>query len=1125
MNDNVWELLQIEPTADREQIKKAYARQSRIFHPEEDPEGFMRLREAYSQALQWAEGSGDQLIFPDVEEWEQNWDRGQPQDSEANRDMERPLDREAVPEEDRTPLVVLRPGSEGPNPYRGGGAHRAFQEVYKKENQKNWKLWMEYMTSPEFLAAAREEDFCALIKETVREKEPEFRPGPEFVKSLYIAYCFSATDVVIDSFFAEDEAQAVTERRFHQEQSYFTVPEPIFEIAREYPIPRKMTGNDYTMKAAFANYYYLRTLDEGTGWTEQGLQGLRPVLERYALTYITDKYTGNEMTEYARHPLGLRLLNYFFDTAELNIECCRMAWEILGLKQAVMGRNKVLYGRLREICLKRYPVLNGEEPESFANVNRDYRTYVEHKGGDPKQGELEAEKFFGREDVKRALRSRRYVETYVLKYWIDRLMSPAFLRRMRALYEADMTLPCARQVLQSIAEAEESRRVFCQNEEDADAPATDGTISVNYRPFLRYWLNTAFRDFRELRLFLQEQLPYSPEWAGRLLDREGGQERKPVCRRIVLDGMEIEVRMHLYYVEYRVNGKEVFSPFLTYGEIEAMETEELLLLLPMAVFAGDMSKSYLHNVSACPEGRELAGRLRERLAETALPRENRVRAAEYLSAELMQRFFDRQNAREGGGMSAQPLRIYRETEDILYCAEWRQDERMMCLYTEQGQEGMLRHSSETYDFIGDEAQAVTLGKELLERMIAPPSIDCSCMERLPKTVYVSRFASPVRVLANEDITAEALNGLLEQFAQGGLNRLEFSFAPRTWELKAEEAEGYPRKRALVFLRQEQGYSCFYFDDASYLFFALMKRSGSMDSAGAAYVLLTQKNLPRQCIFTSFDPIGSNLEEILRRSSKGEISLEKNRASQMKECVWRAAWGGVYIQDRRVKYNLAKQELGRFPLERACNSVKQPVRLDQEPEVLNRHPLELERRTQAGAVDIIQVNGIKKALFSETVKRFFQGDVVWLRLSWDVSSDEYRKHFAPQFFENILARRVGKPMQSHIVLRRDGERYTLLCMQDLAERAEYYVADKRAYMDVEGRKYQKESFMGKTMPAYLIHRDPVPIRNRLDLLLDYMECLIPVTDRFAEFASEKPGKTRDYDAVREELVRENAESTS
>lgn len=49
--NQIWQLLGIEPTDDRREIRKAFAAQSRLHHPEEEPEYFARLNMAYRQAL------------------------------------------------------------------------------------------------------------------------------------------------------------------------------------------------------------------------------------------------------------------------------------------------------------------------------------------------------------------------------------------------------------------------------------------------------------------------------------------------------------------------------------------------------------------------------------------------------------------------------------------------------------------------------------------------------------------------------------------------------------------------------------------------------------------------------------------------------------------------------------------------------------------------------------------------------------------------------------------------------------------------------------------------------------------------------------------------------------------
>lgn len=52
----MWDILKIEPTDDLKEVKKAYSKLLRQCHPEDDPEGYQRLREAYDWAINQIKG-------------------------------------------------------------------------------------------------------------------------------------------------------------------------------------------------------------------------------------------------------------------------------------------------------------------------------------------------------------------------------------------------------------------------------------------------------------------------------------------------------------------------------------------------------------------------------------------------------------------------------------------------------------------------------------------------------------------------------------------------------------------------------------------------------------------------------------------------------------------------------------------------------------------------------------------------------------------------------------------------------------------------------------------------------------------------------------------------------------
>ncbi|MDD2980829.1 MAG: DnaJ domain-containing protein [Hespellia sp.] len=63
----IWDILQIEPTKDKRQIKKAYAKMIAMYHPEEHPEQFQEIHTAYEIALRLAEDEEEKTFLHENE--------------------------------------------------------------------------------------------------------------------------------------------------------------------------------------------------------------------------------------------------------------------------------------------------------------------------------------------------------------------------------------------------------------------------------------------------------------------------------------------------------------------------------------------------------------------------------------------------------------------------------------------------------------------------------------------------------------------------------------------------------------------------------------------------------------------------------------------------------------------------------------------------------------------------------------------------------------------------------------------------------------------------------------------------------------------------------------------------
>lgn len=65
----IWERLGLPPTTDMKAIKRAYARQLKVYHPEDDPAGYQALREAFDAAVGYAKKGAPFETVRNDEDW------------------------------------------------------------------------------------------------------------------------------------------------------------------------------------------------------------------------------------------------------------------------------------------------------------------------------------------------------------------------------------------------------------------------------------------------------------------------------------------------------------------------------------------------------------------------------------------------------------------------------------------------------------------------------------------------------------------------------------------------------------------------------------------------------------------------------------------------------------------------------------------------------------------------------------------------------------------------------------------------------------------------------------------------------------------------------------------------
>lgn len=692
--ENIWEILKIEETKDSRAIKRAYASLAREYNPEEHPQEFLHIREAYERAMAYAEGS---LQVREPSGLAEKTGR-QAFGAEEEMTKEKFSDEKAP-----KASQIFQWNFMEENPYREHPAVVKFRELYTGKRRKDRTVWMDYFVSDDFLEVWREKGFAAELLAIVKEYQETYPPSREFLTELYLAYGIRCQNMRM---LAEDNAA------FHG-------IEHIMEIAGMGPAITRFKGNDQAVIEGFRDYRKLLRLSSEESWDDSAFLRLSEIIDRYRLGNISDRPIQNarQYELYQRHPKSLRLIGHFFAYTQLPVQAYRLLWNHLHLDSATDGKNKLFYGSLRDTVIARLPELLEKPRVSYQELNKDYGRYVyysvRHGGeesGDGKEAAARKEinAFFAREDVQCALMDERYVEEQVLHYWINKKGDTYFTHCLEEFFRTHNDAPYRERVLEVIGEWNTVKQIETEYLEDEQSLPEHGFLDFRRRPYVRFYLNTAFhltcgaRSGVLLPEYLRERFPYSAAWAKSFTDPvQGG--FSPECPVEIRFGENIiRIIFHLRYLEYRWNEDPV-GPLLSWDTLKEIQDETAFwLLLPITL-------------SSFQEYPEIYQELTGRLSRLPLHQEDIPVIADCICGRICQFAEDTENKL--------PLwTLYSETEELLYgCDIYRNG--TLSLYEETAYNKKLVPNGQ-YQAV-DMDTAVSMAERLLRELTASYSVTAS----------------------------------------------------------------------------------------------------------------------------------------------------------------------------------------------------------------------------------------------------------------------------------------------------------------------------------------------------------------------------------------------------------------
>lgn len=382
--EEMWQILGISPSKDPKEVRRAYAKASKKIHPEEDPEGFSKLKLAYEQAMKAIaqENSGG------------SWYKISGKKAEVKKDA-------LLYQFHKGTIIRQSPG------------FTDFCRLYSLDSPTSRERWVEYFISTGFLDIFLEAEFLEEVAIVVQERGQDTR----FLELLYLVYQLMPL---------EEGKEAITPPN----NGLYHLDLCLTEISPAVFLP--LSNWSKLFQEAFADYYKLcKVVPENDDWA------MEAVLFHYNLLYMKNKQKIEEKE--GRLYQTLPVLAHFLQKYDMTDRQMKIFSMVLNLENKALwtAHDRMLFQPLFRVFHQKYPgFLEGEEHywRGFQDSFRMILRRVEYLSTG-EQLRLVGQYFANAKTLEEALCDQAFVESYFLQSMLSQTKSSVFLAKILSLLE------------------------------------------------------------------------------------------------------------------------------------------------------------------------------------------------------------------------------------------------------------------------------------------------------------------------------------------------------------------------------------------------------------------------------------------------------------------------------------------------------------------------------------------------------------------------------------------------------------------------------------------------------------------------------------------------------------------